>query len=354
MRIAVTGANGLIGAQVVRSAARQGHQVTAVVRPASDRRGLAGADAALAETELDDQATLANALAGAQALIHCAGLFSYAAAPGELAEANVAGTAALLKCARLLGVERVVVTSSSVTCGSSLLPETRSEVDRSAPDDSRPEYFASKLSQEETARHIGADIGLDVVIACPTAVVGGPDWRLTPSNALIVGYLLNPLRTTSPAGGCNVVSVRDVADAHVLLAEKGTPGERYLVGGENVTWQHFHELLSELTGGTGPRTFATHTSAYLAASALELAAKLTETTPLMTRAEAATMGQYYWYSSDKLARLGYQPRSARRALVEALGWLSTSPHVPRFARSTFRLDPSVLEARELTPRPLAD
>ncbi|SEG91799.1 dihydroflavonol-4-reductase [Nonomuraea solani] len=337
MKAAVTGASGLVGGHVVRAFARAGHDVRAVVRATSRTRELAGTELAVAD--LGRPARLRAAFEGCDVVVHCAGAFSYAE---DTREVNVAGTEAVLLAAADAGVNRLVVTSSSVTCGAG--------EDDDPVLDGMPAYFAAKAEQEALALRLAGELALEVVVACPTVVIGGPDHRLVPSNALLVRYLLDPLRTTFPGGG-NLVAARDVGDGHLLLAEHGVPGRRYLLGGENLTWRRIHELVSELCGTHGPGLTATHTSAYVGASVLELAARLTGGPALSTRAEAATIGRRFWYGHERAAALGYAPMPVRRALAGALSWLITSDHVPRPVRAWLRPLPEVYEARELFPAP---
>ncbi|GAA2836214.1 NAD-dependent epimerase/dehydratase family protein [Crossiella cryophila] len=348
LRAAVTGASGLIGARVAQALRAAGYDVRAVVRSTSDLSALQGIPTATAE--LDDPGALRAAFAGCELLVHCAAVFAYDLPAERLHQVNVAGTESVLRAAAAAGVRRVVLTSSAVTCGSAEGPEPRTERDRPGAE-YLPDYFTSKAEQERLALELGAALGIEVVAACPTTVLGGPDLRLAPSNALIVGYLLDLSRTTFP-GGANFVSVKDVAAAHVLLAEAGVPGERYLIGGENLTWREFHRTIAELAGLPGPWLTANHRGAYLGAAAAELLAHLRATTPLVTRVEARTLGRHHYYDHGKIAALGYRPRPARTAIAEALSWLATSPHLPRLARESLKPAPEVYRVRELRARPL--
>jgi dihydroflavonol-4-reductase len=173
-------------------------------------------------------------------------------------------------------------------------------------------------------------------------VVGPHDYRLVPSNAVIVRYLEDPFRTTF-LGGCNIVHARDVARGHLILAERGERGGRYLLGSENWEWSLIHRTISELCGVPGPFMTATHTSAYLAAAAMELAARFTRKPPASTRAQATMVGRYYWYQHTKAAALGYAPRPARQALAEAIAWHVSSVHISRDLRRWLRLTRDVLD-----------
>jgi dihydroflavonol-4-reductase len=246
------------------------------------------------------------------------------------------GTRNAIEAAASVGVARVVLTSSSVTCGSSPRPESRDERDLLRDPDA-PSYFRMKVRQEREALKLADELGIDLVAVCPAITVGGPDYRLLPSNAIIVNYLNDPFSFTFP-GGCNVVHVEDVARGHVLVAEKGERGERYLLGSENMPWADIHQTIADLCGTRGPTLTATLTGAYLAASAMELAARWTKKPPASTRSEAKALGRYYWYRIDRAEALGYRPRSSRQALAQAIAWLIDSPHVSHATRA--RLHPS--------------
>jgi dihydroflavonol-4-reductase len=350
VRISVTGANGLLGAQVVRALVAAGHDPVAVVRQGADLRSLDGLDVPLARADTRSPDNLRAAFDGAEIVIHCAAIYSYTRDESELVRANVDGTRTVVEAAADVGVRRLVLTSSSVTCGSSIGPQQVDETGRIG-DEWVPPYFHTKQRQEEVAKEVAQDRDVELVTACPTVVLGGPDWRLVPSNAVLVRYLLDPTRTTFP-GGCNVVAVGDAARGQVLLAERGIPGERYLLGGEDCSWHTVHSLISELTGTGGPHLTGSPNSAWLAASAAEALARLTSRPPLATREEARTVGRWYWYSSRKAVEIGYTARSARATVAGALAWLVTSPHVPRLVRESLNLAGEVYEAHELIASPL--
>ena len=257
MKVAVTGATGLVGQHVVAAALAAGHEVSAVTRLGRRLPDQLAALGAVRQVgaELTDATSLARALdgtGGVDAVIHCAAVYSYApSAATELTDVNVTGTRLVLEAAAAAGATRAVVTSSSVTCGSSLLPVARTERDHLGSEPV-PAYYASKVRQEREALDVAARTGLDVVLALPTVVLGGPFDRLGPSNAIVLRYLLDPTRSTFP-GGCNVVDARDAGAGHVTLLEHGEPGERYLLGGDDVTWRTLHALVADLAGVAAAR-----------------------------------------------------------------------------------------------------
>lgn len=345
MKALVTGANGLIGANIVRALLRQGAQVRALVRPTGDTTALRDLPVEMVMGDMLDPASLATACAGQTRVFHTAVPFSYwGPAAEDLDRTAVEGTCSLLAAAACAGVGRVVITSSTVTLGASTTPEVRDE-DSSAEDDpDESAYVRAKLAQERLAREAAQAAGVDVVFALPTMTVGPHGATLGPSNGLIVSYLADPLKLTW-AGGCNIASVHDVADGHLLLAERGLAGQRYVLGGENLHWAEVHGLVAELSGAPAPRIRAGALACYGVAAAAEARARITGETPLATRAQARMVGRYYWYSHARAAELGYRPRSARQALAEATAWLAAGPHVTREMRVGMRLAREVHAAR---------
>ncbi|MCU1659911.1 MAG: NAD-dependent epimerase/dehydratase [Pseudonocardiales bacterium] len=351
MKAVVTGATGLVGGHVCRALREAGHEARAVVRTARISGPLDRLDVETVRATLDNPASLVAAMRGCDVVIHCAAVYAYGVArAAEVERVNVDGTRQVVTAAAEAGVRRVVVTSSSVTAGSSGGPVARDESGRIGTE-YVPPYFISKVRQEEVAFATGAESGVQVVVACPTVVLGGPANRLVPSNAIIVRYLTDPTRSTF-AGGCNVVGVEDVARGHVLLAEHGKPGERYLLGGENVSWRTLHSLIADLAGVGGPYA-EVPASVALATSALaEKWAQLMSIEPLSTRDEALTIGRYFWYSAAKAAQVGYAFGPARAAIASALAWILIGEHLPRWVRDGLRVGDEVRAARRLMPRPL--
>jgi dihydroflavonol-4-reductase len=338
MRALVTGASGFIGSNLVRELLAQGHEVRALVRPTSDLRGLAGLPVEQVTGDVLDPGSLRAAAEGREVLFHAAAIFAYWGHSDEsLRTVSIDGARNAVEAAALTGVRRVVLTSSSVALGSSTRTVPRDETAELPDDEPAPAYFHAKAAQERAALERGRALGVEVVAACPTIVVGPHDYRRVPSTAILLDYLRDPWRATFP-GGCNAVHVGDVARGHLLLAERGRPGERYLLGSENLEWSLLHRIVGELSGVGGPLVTVNRTASLLASVAAEAVARLTGGRPLVTRAQARTVGRFYWYSHAKAAALGYRPRPAREALASALAWLLKSPHMTRELR--LRLQPS--------------
>ncbi|MEA3032723.1 MAG: hypothetical protein QOH86_739 [Sphingomonadales bacterium] len=345
MRIAVTGAAGLIGAEAVRAAAAQGHEVTAVVRPTTRRAFLEDVSMTVAEADvLETPELLVAAFEGADALLHTAATFEYGGDARALHRIAVAGTENVLRAAAAAGIRRVVVTSSSVVFGYSRRAEVVDERRGLTDFAGEPAYVAAKVAQHRLGFALGERLGLDVVMACPTMSIGQTAATLGPSNGLILAYLADKLRCTYP-GGCNIVAAADIGAAHVLLAEKGAAGEHYLLGGDNLSWAEIHAEIGRLAGVGGPALEIGAGFASLLAGAEEMVARIGGRPPYSTREQAGMLGRFYWYDHGRAAALGYAPRPARQALLETLSWLVASRHVPREMRAGIRLDEDVYRFR---------
>lgn len=345
MKVLVTGATGIVGSNLIRALLGVSHDVRVLVRTSSDLRSLQDLPIELCEGDILDPIGLRAAVKGRTVVFHAAAVFSYwGMSADEQSDLAVRGTRNVLEAARKARVRRVVVTSSSVVLGSTATPQVLDEATATEEQDPSA-YTRSKVRQEEIAFMIGKELGLDVVAVCPTLVMGAFDYRLSPSNANIVNYLNDPFRSTF-IGGCNIVSAGDVATGHILAAERGKAGCRYVLGSENLTWQDAHRMISDLTGTFGPSIVLNHTASYLAAAAAEASARLTATRPMVTRDEAKMSGRFYWYSHERIAGLGYAPVSARRALAEAIAWLMMRSYIADSVMGKLKLAPEVVAARD--------
>ena len=342
----VTGATGVVGSNLVRALLKASYKVRVLIRPTSDLRGLQDLDIQLCEGDVLKPASLIAAVKGCSLVFHAAAVFAYwGSSPEDLKELAVSGTRNVLEAARRAGVQRVIVTSSSVVLGSRATPHELDETAQFEDQDSSA-YTLSKVSQEKTVLEMGIDLGLDVVSVCPTLAVGSFDYRLSPSNAVIVNYLNDPFRSTF-LGGCNIVSARDVATGHILAAERGIGGHRYILGSQNLTWPETHSLISELSGTFGPSVVLNHTASFLAAAAAEASARFARIKPIVTRDEAKMSARFYWYSHARIAKMGYKPMAARQALAEAIAWVHARSYIADSVAGKLRFVPEVISARRL-------
>ncbi len=321
MKVLVTGANGHIGAHVVRLLEEAGHSVRAFVRPGSDRRGLEATSPEIAEGDIRDAQAVDAAVAGVDAVIHMAAVYrTMGVSVDEIVEPAVEGAKTVFEAAARHGVRRVVYTSSVASAGFSYDPEQK----LSSQDwnhGARNPYYLAKTRSEQKAQELAKEHGLELVVICPAIVLGPLDYRITPSNQLVRDWLNGAGQTYR--GGLNLVDVRDVAQAHVAALTRGEPGGRYLVGGENIEVREIGRLLHTLTG-VRPLHLGTSRGLTLwTAKWVERLCRLFGLKPPFTYDLVHEVAERYAYveMSEANSALGLQPRDARTTLTDAVGWL---------------------------------
>jgi dihydroflavonol-4-reductase len=350
MKALVTGANGLIGANLVRVLLRDGVQVRALVRTSSDLTYLKNLHVDLVYGDVTDYASVSLAMKGIDVVFHTALHFTYTGRrAGELEDTALSGTENVLRAAQKSGVKRVIVTSSSVVFGYSETKTVRSEQTGLADLNDQAPYIAAKIKQDSHTLRLADRLGIEVVLVCPAMSIGPYATTVGPSNGIILAYLNDPWRCTYP-GGCNIVSVTDVAHGHWLAARNGIAGEHYILASENLEWREIHATIAALCGVPAPQFELNHSMSYLGAAAEEFRGWMKGNPALTTRAQAAMVGRYYWYSHAKAAGIGYKPRPARTALAETISWLAASPHMSREVRTTLRLHREVYLERRASYR----
>src|SRR6266478_6441728 len=255
----VTGATGFIGWHVARKLLARGHTVRALVRPGSKVREL---DVEEVTGDLRDRESLERAVAGCGLVFHVAADYRlWAKDSSELYRSNVDGTRNLLSAARSAGVERFVYTS---TVGCIGIPKDR-EGDEEQPvslEDMVGAYKRSKFQAEQVALEF-AGSGFPVVIVNPTAPIGDHDFKPTPTGKIIVDFLRNAMPAYLDTG-LNLVDARDTAEGHLLACERGKPGERYILGCQNLTLREIFEKLERISGCKAPTIRIPYFVAYLA------------------------------------------------------------------------------------------
>jgi len=277
--------------------------------------------------DLRETGKLARSLEGCRYLVHAAALYSFAPRDRARIDAvNVVGTQGLTVAAHLAGVERIVLTSSSATIGHAR-PDGSPADETCYPDERRTvrgEYHHSKLLQERAA-FAGR---VPVVAVLPTAPVGPGDWKPTPTGKLVLDFARGRIAMKAPGnGGLNLVAVEDVARAHVAALMRGRTGERYAIGGENLSMDAIWQMLSEITGKPMPRRRAPFALALGAAYADELRCRLDAEAIPAVPLEGVRMSRERMYADSSKARreLGHQPSSVREALARAVAWYRSRP-----------------------------
>jgi len=304
----LTGGSGFVGAHVLRALLDAGYRVRALARgPMATVEG-----AEIVSGDLTQPGTLAHVLDDCRYLVHCAAQYSFGPRDREaIRRTNVLGTEGLFAAAHLAGVERAVLTSSSATLDGEAHVFTSHTLD----------YHASKIVQERAA----FASRLPTVAVLPTAPVGTGDWKPTPTGAMIVDFMRGRMIARPPAsGGMNLVDVEQVAQAHVAALERGSIGERYVIGGENFTFDALWDLLAELTGRPVPRVRAPVALMYTAAWLDEVRCRVSGATPFVPL-EGVRMSrrQMFADSVDSMKAehaLGVGVRPVIDALVNAIVW----------------------------------
>lgn len=322
MTILVTGASGFVGSAVLRRLVNEGYAVRALVRPTSDRRNLDGLAVEVAVGDVTDPASLVPAVKGCTGLFHVAADYRlWVRDPAPMFKANVDGTRNILVAAAEAGVGRMVYTSSVATLG---LRPGGAAADEDTPvafEDMIGPYKQSKFMAEAEVRRLVAAQGLPVVIVNPSTPVGPRDVKPTPTGRMIVEAATGRMPAYVDTG-LNLVHVDDVAAGHLLAFDKGTVGERYVLGGENMTLKDILEDIADITGRKAPRLRIPHDLILPVAYAAEAWTRLTGGgEPFVTVDGLRMARKKMFFSWDKAGHaLGYRPRPAREALVDAVQW----------------------------------
>ena len=321
MRALLTGASGFVGSHVRSALADRGAEVRCLVRASSPRTNLEGLDEAeLVVGDLRDRESLVRAIEGCDTLFHCAADYRlYVREPEQMYASNVQGTRNVLRAAAEAGVDRVVYTSSVGALG---LHADGTPADEATPvtiDDMVGHYKRSKYLAERVAEE-WAERGLPVVIVNPSTPIGDRDVKPTATGRVIVDFL----RRKTPAfvdTGLNWVDVRDVAVGHLLAAERGQPGQRYILGHRNLSLEELFRRLARITGLRAPRVRLPHWIPLAAAAVDTGLARLTGGEPRVAL-DAVRLSRYkmYFDSSRAVRELGLPQTPIDDALERAVEW----------------------------------
>ena len=335
MKCFVTGAAGFIGANLVRELMARGHEVKALVRPTSDLRGLRGMDVETVAGDVNEAERLQTAMRGCDWCFHAAASYHlWLVDYRPMYLANVQGTRTVLEAAAAAGCRRIVYTSTVGCIGLPKGPEPRpvpsdeqtpvSEAQMSNP------YKRSKWQAERVALEL-AGKGLPVVIVNPSAPVGPHDVKPTPTGQVIVDFL-NRAMPAYLDTGLNYVHVRDVAVGHILAAEKGRVGERYILGHAEGNWtlKESFQALEEITGVRAPRARIPYFIAFAAACVDETISRFTHKPPKAPLAGVRMAKYKMFFSPAKAIReLGLPQTPPKQALSDAVEWFRQNGYVKK-------------------------
>jgi dihydroflavonol-4-reductase len=324
----VTGATGFVGAAVARALLRElGHRVRVLARPRSNRRNLDGLDVEIAEGALEDAASLAAAVAGCRYLFHVAADYRlWVPDAAAMFRANVDGTRDLMLAALAAGVERIVYTSSVATLGL-VSGGVADEATPSGDADMVGPYKRSKFIAERVVRELVAERGLPAVIVNPSTPVGPGDVRPTPTGRIIIeaakGRMPGYVDT-----GLNLVHVDDVAVGQLLAAEHGEIGERYILGGENLSLAEILAAVAKAVGRRPPALKIPYAVVLPIAVGAEMVARITGREPFTTLDGVRMSRKKMYFSSARAMReLGYAARPAREAITDAVAWFDANGYL---------------------------
>jgi len=321
MRAFVTGATGFLGSHVARVLAEQGAQLRLLVRASSDLRNVADLNAERVQGDLRDVATFEKSLAGCDALFHVAADYRlWVRDPEQMYRSNVEGTRALIEAAQKQGVRRIVYTSSVATMGFGSNGTLADEGSPVSLGDMIGPYKRSKFMAEQVAFE-AAGAGVDVVVVNPTTPVGERDLKPTPTGRIVVDFLKRKFPAYVDTG-LNLVDAAECARGHVMALEKGRTGERYILGGENLTLKQILDCLGAITGLPSPKVKLPYVFA-LAAGVVDetVTGRILGREPRAT-IDAVRMGRKKMFvTSAKAEReLGWRTVPVRDALRRSVEW----------------------------------
>ncbi|MGH7942363.1 MAG: hopanoid-associated sugar epimerase [Limisphaerales bacterium] len=333
MKCFVTGASGFVGSNLVHDLLARGHRVKALLRPGANEQALAGAAFERAAGDVLDADALRREMDGCQWCFHVAASYHlWLRDYKPMYEANVTGTRNVLEAAGRAGCQRIVYTSTVGCVGLPKIQDTvivpSNETQIVAEKQLTNHYKRSKWQAEEIAAKMARD-GLPVIIVNPSAPVGPGDVKPTPTGQLIVDFLNRKLPAFIETG-LNWVHVRDVAAGHILAAEKGRPGERYILGNMQGNWTMRETLrvLEEITGIRAPRMKIPRWTALAAGYVSETIAGMTGHPPKVPLAGVRMAKYKMWYDSTKAVRqLGLPQTPPRQALADAVEWFRDNGYV---------------------------
>ncbi len=328
MTTLVTGAAGFLGSHVARQLVARGESVRVLMRPSSNNRAISDLPLEYVTGDLRDLASLARAMIGMKRVFHVAADYRlWAKNPQDIYDSNVGGTRNLLAAAKQAGIGQLVYTSTVATIAVDR-PELPNESTRTTLEEMIGHYKRSKWMAEQEVLKAAAE-GFPAIVAMPTTPVGPWDWKPTPTGKIILDFL-NGKMPGYVETGLNFVGVEECAAGHLLVAERGKTGERYLLGAENLTLKGLLDVLAGITGLPAPRMKIPHGLALGVAYVESALSRMLGKEPQIP-VEGVKIAEHKMFvdASRAVRELGFQPGSVTAALERAVGWYRANGYVSR-------------------------
>jgi dihydroflavonol-4-reductase len=328
MKAFITGATGFVGSHVARALAAQGADLRLLVRPTSRLDNIADLRAETATGDLRDPESLKKAMAGCEFVFHVAADYRlWVRDPEQMYRSNVEGTRAIIRAAQESGVRRVIYTSSVATMGFTREGHIAGEDSPVSIKEMVGHYKRSKFMAEQIALEAG-NSGANVVVVNPTTPIGEYDIKPTPTGRIVVDFL-NRKFPAYVDTGLNLADVKEVAHGHVLAMEKARPGQRYILGGENLTLKQILDKLSALTGLRAPTMKVPHAVAMAFAVFDQVFTGTIRGKEPRATIDAVKMGRKKMFASSAKAEreLGYKVLPVEDALRRAVEWFQANGYV---------------------------
>ncbi len=319
--VLVTGATGFVGSAVLRALAGSGANLRALSRASSPRGNLEGVECDVVVGDMRDGSSMTRALIGVTRLYHVAADYRlWARDPKDILRANVDGTRTVMEAALAAGVERIVYTSSVATLRAGDAAHSTDETEPLNEVEAIGAYKRSKVAAERLVETMVREQGLPAVIVNPSTPIGPRDVKPTPTGRILVEAATGKIPAFVDTG-LNLVHVDDVAAGHLLAMDRGVIGERYILGGQNVSLREMLAVIAGQVGRKAPTIALPRAPLYPLAWAAEAVARFTGKEPFVTSDALKMASHHMFFSSAKAERdLGYSARPYPEAVADAMTW----------------------------------
>jgi dihydroflavonol-4-reductase len=321
MKTLITGANGFVGSAVLRYLLEESHDVRVLVRPGSNRQNLKSLPIEIVEGDLTNSNSLKSAVIGCKFIFHVAADYRlWIPNPEVMYQTNVDGTRLLMQHAADAGIEKIIYTSSVATLGINSDKTPANEETPVSLKDMIGYYKRSKYMAEEEVHKLVKMLNLPVTIVNPSTPIGPRDIKPTPTGRIIVDCLSGRIPAYVDTG-LNIAHVDDVARGHLLALEKGEIGERYILGGEDLSLKSILEIICVIGKRKPPKVSIPHNLILPIAKLIEVWAQFTKVEPLTTVDGIRLAKKHMFFTSAKAKeKLGYESRPAKQAIEDAINW----------------------------------